>query len=66
MTGLEMRVSGGMDSGGTASVSFEKSHKLRVARGTCIRGGRGRRSVRTGDTPCSDTLKSSWQVTGDL
>ena len=45
-TGSGMGVSGSTASGGTASVFFEKSHMLRVARGTCTRGERGRRSAR--------------------
>jgi hypothetical protein len=49
VTGWEMGVSGSAASGGAASAFFEKSHMLRVAaRGTCNRGGRGRRLARWG------------------
>jgi len=52
-----MGVSGSTDSGGTASVFLEKSQMLRVARGTCPRGGHGRRPARWGcDQRCSSEV----------
>jgi hypothetical protein len=45
-TGSEMGVSRGTVAGGAASVFFEKSHMLRVARGVCTRGGHDKRPTR--------------------
>jgi len=47
-TGSGMGVSRGTDSGGAASVFLEKSHMLRVASGTCTRGGHDKRPMRWG------------------
>ncbi len=47
-TGSEVGVSRGSVSRGAASVFLEKSHMLRVARGTCTRGGHGKRPTRWG------------------
>ena len=46
---------------GTASVFFEKSNDmLRVARGTCTRGGHGKRPMRQGcDRCCSSEVSES-------
>ena len=45
-TKSEMGVSRGTASAGAASVFFENSHMLRLARGVCVRGGHGERPTR--------------------